>query len=68
VRQRAAPTEAMVAGLGRPLVASDDLERFVHLALEEIRGLHEGNIARFRIRPSEFQQWQVQNHETRFST
>jgi fido (protein-threonine AMPylation protein) len=68
VRQRVAPTEAMVGGLARPLVASDDLERFVHLALEEIRGLHEGNIARFRIRPSEFQQWQVQNHETCFST
>jgi fido (protein-threonine AMPylation protein) len=68
VRQRAAPTEAMVGGLARPLVASDDLERFVHLALEEIRSLHEGNIAQFRIRPSEFQQWQVQNHETRSST
>jgi Fic/DOC family len=68
VRQRVAPTEAMVGALARPLVTSDDLERFVHLALEEIRGLHEGNIARFRIRPSEFQQWQVQNTLGRLAT
>jgi len=25
--------------------------------LQEIAGLHEGNIARFRLRPLEFQRW-----------
>ncbi len=32
-------------------------QRFVDLVHAELKGLHEGNIARFRLRPGEFQQW-----------
>lgn len=34
-----------------------DRQRFIDLVHAELRGLHEGNIARFRLRPAEFQQW-----------
>jgi hypothetical protein len=34
-----------------------DRERFVEIAEAELIGLHEGNYARYRIRPSEFAAW-----------
>jgi len=36
---------------------SQDKERFVETADAEILALHEGNIARYRLRPSEFARW-----------
>jgi len=57
VRRRAALTRDAIAELARPLVASDDLDQFARLALAELKGLHEGNISRFHMRPSEFRQW-----------
>jgi Fic family protein len=38
-------------------VPSDDQSRFDELVETELMGLHEGNIARFRLRPSEYQAW-----------
>lgn len=38
-------------------VAEADRHRFVEVARAELGALHEGNIARYRIRPSEFHQW-----------
>lgn len=35
----------------------DDRTRFVEVAETEIRNLHEGNIARYRLRPSEYRSW-----------
>jgi Fic family protein len=35
-----------------------DRERFRELAERELLGLHEGNFARYRVRPSEFAAWQ----------
>jgi hypothetical protein len=57
VRQRAPLTKAAITKLSKPLVASKDVAKFVGVVLAELRGLHEGNIARFRLRPSEFRQW-----------
>ena len=31
--------------------------QFIDTIRAELRGLHEGNIARYRLRPSEFTQW-----------
>jgi hypothetical protein len=39
------------------MVSPEDLDRFTSTALAELAGLHDGNIARFRLRPSEFKQW-----------
>jgi hypothetical protein len=36
----------------------DDRQRFINLVYVELKGLHEGNIARFRLRPAEFAAWQ----------
>ena len=39
----------------------DDRQRFINLVHVELKGLHEGNIARFRLRPAEFAVWQEAN-------
>ncbi len=57
VRQRAPVTKAAITKLTKRLIAGQDATKFVDLVLSELRGLHEGNIARFRLRPSEFRQW-----------
>jgi hypothetical protein len=46
-----------IAQLSRHLVPAEDVGQFADLVLTELRGLHEGNIARFRLRPSEFRRW-----------
>jgi hypothetical protein len=38
-------------------VAPQDNERFIEIADAEVLALHEGNIARYRLRPSEFTRW-----------
>jgi Fic family protein len=57
VREKIRPTEAALARLAKPLVSPEDLDRVASIALAELTELHEGNIARFRLRPSEFKQW-----------
>jgi hypothetical protein len=38
-------------------ISQEDRARFVEVVETEIMGLHEGNIARYRLRPSEYQAW-----------
>jgi hypothetical protein len=57
VRQMLLIDEGAITELARPVVTHQDLEPFVELVLSELRELHDGNIARFRLRPSEFQAW-----------
>lgn len=57
VREMIRPTAAELAQLAKSMVSPEDLDRFASIALAELAGLHEGNIARFRLRPSEFKQW-----------
>ena len=40
-------------------VDPDSRERFREMAESELLGLHEGNFARYRIRPAEYQDWRV---------
>ena len=58
VRHRLGPTAQLVTSQAKDLVSKSDLKRFIAMALDELNGLHEGNIARFRIRPSELRAWQ----------
>jgi hypothetical protein len=53
------PTAEEVARLTGSLVPPGDLEQFGGLVRAEIGRLHDGNIARFRVRPKEFRQWQT---------
>jgi len=38
-------------------VKQNDLARFIEVAETEVMSLHEGNIARYRLRPKEYQAW-----------
>ena len=40
-------------------VPDDDLDALFHLIETEIISLHDGNIARYKVRPSEFQTWKA---------
>ena len=42
------------------LVDPDDVEDVVALTVNELHQLHEGNIARYRLRPSQFRDWMEQ--------
>jgi len=39
-------------------ISAGDKARFIEVVETELSSLHEGNIARYRIRPSEYQTWQ----------
>jgi hypothetical protein len=38
-------------------VPQEDRPHFVEVVETELMSLHEGNIARYRLRPSEYQTW-----------
>lgn len=59
VRARVARKDAAarIAAWSRKEVAAGDRTRFAQLAEAELLSVHEGNFARFRIRPSEFAAW-----------
>lgn len=48
---------AAIRQLARQSIAVEDRDRFIEAVEIELRGLHEGNIARYRLRPSEFDNW-----------
>lgn len=57
VRDRKRPSEREIRARAKSLVQVADLDKFVRLAMSEFSRLHEGNAARYRIRPSEFRAW-----------
>ena len=55
---RSVPPEVNhVAAAAVDIVPVQHLDDFVRMALRELENLHEGNYARFRLRPSEYQAW-----------
>ncbi len=59
IRRGLKPTAEEIDALALPLVLPEDREQFRDLVLVDIARLHEGNIARFRLRPNEFRRWQA---------
>jgi len=57
VRDRQRPTENEIRTRAEAVVDARDVEKFTDLATREFARLYEGNIARYRIRPSEFWAW-----------
>jgi hypothetical protein len=51
-------TEEVLLHLARDMVPENDREHFLKITKEEIAALHEGNFARYRLRPAEFNDWQ----------
>lgn len=47
-----------IAKLANESVPAEDQKRFIEITEIEVLSLHEGNFARFKIRPSEFFEWQ----------
>ena len=45
-------------------VIENDRKRFVAAAEETLAGIHEGNFARYRVRPSEYEAWKASWTET----
>jgi hypothetical protein len=43
--------------MARQRVKQEDVMRFIEIAETELMSLHEGNIARYRLRPSEYTAW-----------
>lgn len=43
----------------REVIPGADREQFIEVAETELLGLHEGNFARYQIRPSEFDAWRL---------
>lgn len=58
VLRSAGPTGDIVAAWATERLPEADRSQFISLVDAELRGLHEGNIARFRLRPKEFAAWQ----------
>jgi hypothetical protein len=46
-----------VAKAASDRVPAEHLDDFVRMAIKELENLHEGNYARFRLRPSEYHAW-----------
>jgi Fic/DOC family protein len=57
-RGDAIDTGEVLSYLAKDMVPENDREHFLMIAREEIAALHEGNFARYRLRPSEFKDWQ----------
>lgn len=57
VRGGMAPTVEAVTKAAGERVSADQLDDFVRMAINDLENLHEGNFARFRLRPSEFHTW-----------
>lgn len=48
---------ARIAAWSKEEIGPDDRARFVEIVEAELTSLHDGNFARYRIRPSEFEAW-----------
>ena len=48
---------ARIAAWSKKEIGPDDRARFAEIVEAELTSLHEGNFARYRIRPSEFEAW-----------
>ncbi|MFL6546833.1 MAG: Fic family protein, partial [Candidatus Udaeobacter sp.] len=57
VRRLAPPTVEEVTRTAVNRVPAEHLDDFVRMGVKELDDLHEGNYARFRLRPSEYQAW-----------
>ncbi len=47
----------LIRELAAPLVKPDDLGQFVAMAFNDLHHLHEGSVARYRLRLSEYRSW-----------
>jgi len=58
-RNNRAAAASSIASWTQENIAADERERFREMAEADLLSLHEGNFARYQIRPSEFAAWQA---------
>ncbi len=63
VRSMTAPTQDAIWKRASSLVPEKDIDRFVELAREDLARLHEGNIARYRLKLAEYRAWEPLQRE-----
>ena len=59
VRGGQVPSEKLILQLTGGQVLQSDTKEFMIIALDTLQRLHEGNIARYRLKLSEFQAWTI---------
>ena len=64
VRGGLAPTVDAVTKAAGKLVPPEHLDDFVRMTINDLENLHEGNFARFKLRPSEFHAWSKKNSKS----
>lgn len=64
IRSKQPATKDSVAAAVPGSVRPEDVESLIELLLKEFSLLHEGNITRFRVRPSEFLIWKEETERT----
>lgn len=65
VRGLKEPTRSVVGEIASALVPKAEIERFVVLTLEDLARLHQGNLARYRLKLNEYRAWRhLQLHAT----
>ncbi len=64
VRRRIPVPDVAIAELAPSTIEARDIPAFTRLVQQELSGLHEGNIARHRLRPSEYQSWRSAQRES----
>ena len=57
VRNRKIPSAQNVMRLADELVPENDQEVFVKMVLEALQHIHEGSVAKFRLKLSDFKAW-----------
>lgn len=57
VRSMKVPTQTAVWEIAAKLVPEKDIDRFVEIACEDLVHLHEGNVARYRLKLADYQAW-----------
>lgn len=50
---------AQLVATARDTIPADDQDQFIEVVETELLGLHEGNFARYQVRPTEFAAWQA---------
>ena len=59
VRSGAAIDPAALRLIAETLIPEGDQARFVEMTLDDLRDLHEGNLARYRLRLAEYRAWKA---------
>lgn len=63
VRAKQKPSVVNIRALAQGIVGASDVEKFVELTIQEFKRLSEFNIARYRIRLSEYRAWFTATHD-----